>query len=84
MVMKYLPEQFKDSLQSERASAATRRVAGKDPKHRMISLELEEPPKGAVTIKTYGNTNFVGIMLQKKFYRQLEEAARRLRQRLTS
>jgi len=78
-VMKYLPEKFKDPQQSKRASAATRRVARKDnPTCHMVSLELEEPPKGALTIKTYGNTNFVNIMLQKKFYRQLEETAKKL------
>ncbi|MCD6243161.1 hypothetical protein J7K06_05720 [Candidatus Bathyarchaeota archaeon] len=78
-VMKYLPEKFKDTQQSKRASAATRRVARKDnPTRHVVSLELEEPPKGALTIKTYGNTNFVNIMLQKKFYRQLEETAKKL------
>ena len=44
----------------------------------MIPLELEGPPKGAITIKTYKNTNFVNIMLQKKFYKQLEKTAKRL------
>ncbi|MHA1582490.1 MAG: hypothetical protein ACTSYM_08400, partial [Candidatus Baldrarchaeia archaeon] len=48
------------------------------PKH-VIPLELEEPPKGALAIKTYRNTNFVNIMLQKKFYRQLEETAQKLK-----
>ena len=78
-VMKYLPEKFKDPQQSERASAATRRVARKDPKRHAVSLELEEPPKGALTIKTYRNTNFVNMILQKKFYRQLEETAKKLK-----
>jgi len=78
-VMRYLPEKFKDPQQLKRASAATRRVARKDnPTRHVVSLELEEPPKGALTIKTYGNTNFVNIMLQKKFYRQLEETAKKL------
>lgn len=39
---------------------------------------LEEPPEGGVTTKTYGNTNFVNVMLEKKFYRQLEEKAKEL------
>jgi hypothetical protein len=36
-----------------------------------VSFELEEPPQGAVAIKAYGNTNFVNIMLERKFYKQL-------------
>jgi len=76
-VMKYLPDKFKDGLQSGRAKLALRRRARKNPTHH--TFELEEPPKGAVTIKTYRNTNFVNIMLQKKFYRQLEETAQKLK-----
>jgi hypothetical protein len=44
----------------------------------MVGIKLEEPPKGAVAIKAYGNANFVNIMLEKQFYRQLEETAKRL------
>jgi len=66
-VVKYLPNKFKDSLQSERAGSAARRATGEDPKRRAISFELEEPPKGAVAIKAYGNTNFVNIILEKQF-----------------
>jgi len=74
-VMKYLPDKFKDGVKSE---SATRRVAKRDSKRRLISIELEDPPKGAVAIKTYGNTNFVNVMLERKFYRQLEETAEKL------
>jgi len=76
-VMKYLPDKFKDSVKSESARA-TRRVAKNDGKHHTISLELEEPPEGTVTIRIYGNTNFVNIMLEKQFYKQLEETAKKL------
>jgi hypothetical protein len=76
---KYLPEKFKESLQSERRSGAVARCATGDLKsRRAISFELEEPPQGAVAIKAYGNTNFVNIMLEKQFYKQLEEKAERL------
>ena len=68
-VMKYLPEKFKDSLQSERAGAATRRVAG---------INLLDPPEDVLTIKTYGNTDFVNIVVKKPLYEQLEEKAKRL------
>jgi hypothetical protein len=64
-VMKYLPERFKDTPQSERAKSALRRRAEDDPNRCVFSFELEEPPKGVVAIKAYGNTNFVNIMLEK-------------------
>ena len=67
--MKYLPDNFKDNLQSRRRTGAVARCATeKDPKHHLIPLELEEPPKGAITIKTYKNTNFVNVMVKKLFY----------------
>ena len=78
-VTKYLPDKFKDNLQSQRRTGAVaHRATKKDPKH-VIPLALEEPPKGAITIKTYRNTNFVNIMLGKQFYRQLEETAQKLK-----
>jgi hypothetical protein len=75
-VMKYLPNQFKDDVKSESARA-TRRVA-KDPKPHVVSFELKEPPQGVVAVKAYGNTDFVNIMLEKQFYGQLEETAKKL------
>ena len=69
-VMKYLPERFKDSAQSERAGAATRRVAGIG--------KLLDPPEDVLTIKTYGNTDFVNIIVKKPLYKWLEEEAKRL------
>jgi hypothetical protein len=78
-VTRYLPDKFKNCVQSERrAGAVIRRRTGEDPKRCVISFELEEPPQGAVAIKAYGNTNFVNIMLEKQFYRKLEETAERL------
>ena len=78
-VAKYLPEKFKESSQSERrAGLVARRATEEDPKRRVISFELEEPPKGTVMIKVYTNTNFVNVMLEKKFYEQLEEKAKKL------
>jgi len=79
-VMKYLPEKFKDSTQAERRSGSvTRRVTGEDPERRVISFKLEEPPQGVVVVKAYGNTNFVNIMLERRFYKRLEEIAERLK-----
>ncbi|MBW2561647.1 MAG: hypothetical protein JRE40_12445 [Deltaproteobacteria bacterium] len=66
-VMKYLPDRFKDSLQSERAGAATQRVT-------RILDELLRPPKrkGALKIKDYTNTDFVVLMLEEHFYEEFE------------
>ena len=32
-----------------------------------------------IAIKAYGNTSFVNIMLERQFYKQLEETAKRLK-----
>ena len=77
-VTKYLPDKFKDPPQSERAKSALRRRAGEPERRARFSFEFEEPPKGVVAIKAYGNTNFVNIILEKQFYEQLEETAKRL------
>jgi hypothetical protein len=78
-VTKYLPDRFKDPPQSERAKSALRRRAGEGPERRArFSFEFEEPPKGVVAIKAYGNTNFVSITINKQFYKQLEETAKKL------
>ena len=51
---------------------------GKEGKIALPSIEFEEPPEGALIIKTYGNTSFVNVMLEKKVYEQLEEKAKKL------
>jgi hypothetical protein len=76
-VMKYLPEKFKNQPQAERAKSALHCRAG-EPERRVFSFELEEPPQGVVAVKAYRNTNFVNIMLEKQFYKQLEETAKKL------
>ena len=69
-VMKYLPNRFKDSAQSDRAGTATRHVAGID--------KLVDPPEDVLTIKTYANADFVNIMVKRTLYEQLEKEAKRL------
>jgi ParB-like chromosome segregation protein Spo0J len=69
-VMKYLPDAFKDYLQSERAKPALRRRA------RMS--KLLDPPKDVLSIRTYGNTDIVNIMVKKPLYEQLEKKAKKL------
>lgn len=69
-VMKYLPDRFKDSTQSGRASLAARRATG-------IFDELLRPPKmeGALKIKNYVNTDFVSLILERGFYEKFESGS---------
>jgi hypothetical protein len=81
-VMKYLPEKFKDGAQSERATSATRRVAGKDAERlegSKVIVEFMDPPKEKIlTIQKYANTHFVNVIVEKPFYTQLERMAEKL------
>jgi hypothetical protein len=68
-VMKYLPDRFKDSVQSERRTGSvTQRVT-------RILDELSRPPKaeGALKIINYTNTDFVSLILKKGFYKEFEK-----------
>jgi hypothetical protein len=69
-VMKYLPYKFKDYLQSERAKLALRRGAEIN--------KLLDPPKDILSIRTYGNTDFVNVLVKKPLYDKLEEKAKKL------
>jgi len=69
-VMKYIPDRFKDNLQSERAKPALRR--------RAETSKLLDPPEEVLTIRTYANTEFVNIVVKKPLCEKLEEKARKL------
>ena len=69
-VMKYLPDRFKDHLQSERAKPALRR--------RAETSKLLDPPGDLLSIRAYANTEFVNIVVKKPLYEKLEERARKL------
>ena len=81
-VTKYLPDKFKDLLQSKRASSAERRSAGEDPKRSeelIIIRELTAPSKEKfLKVKNYANTKFVNIVLEKRFYMRVEKIAEKL------
>lgn len=72
-VMKYLPNRFKDRLQSERASSAAHYAAG-------VLTELLRPPKrrGSLMIKNYTNTDFVCLTLEKKFFEEFQRNSLKL------
>ena len=67
-VTKYLPQKLKNNLQSNRrAGSVTHHVT-------KIWRELLTPPKkkDALTIKNYGNTTYVSLLLDKDFYSEFE------------
>lgn len=67
-VMKYLPERFKNSVQSNRRfGSVTRRVT-------TILDDVLKPPKreGALKIQRYSNTHFVAFTLERNFYEEFE------------
>ncbi len=67
-VMKYLPEQFKDDKQADRAKSALC--------HRATNSNLRDPPEGVISIIAYRNTDFVNIVVQKSLYEKLAEKAK--------
>ena len=69
--MKYRPDRFKYHLQSGRAKPALQR--------RAETSKLLDPPKEALSIKTYANTKFVNVVLKKSLYEKLQERAKKLK-----
>ena len=70
-VVKYLPEKYKDSTQSQR-----RHHESSDAHHATgLLAEVLEPPKrrDSLKINKYGNTEFVLLMLDKSFYSEFEK-----------
>jgi hypothetical protein len=71
-VMKYLPDKFKDRLQSERARLSQPAI------RRRATTKLLEPQGEVLTIRTYTNTEFVNLVVKKTLYQKLEEKAKKL------
>ena len=68
-VVKYLSTEFKDDSQSKRASAAARCAA-------QMRSDVFTPPmrNSGIVIKSYVNTKFVSVTIEKKFYEEFEKA----------
>jgi dephospho-CoA kinase len=79
-VTRYLPDEFKDPPQSDRAKSALRRRAGEDPSVRTLLKELLTPLQrnGVLEIKKYANTHFVSVMVEKSFYEEFEKTSSEL------
>jgi hypothetical protein len=66
----YLPDRFKDHLQSDKAKPALR--------HRAERRKPLYPSKEVLGIRSYTITKFVNILIKKPLHEQLEEKARKL------
>jgi hypothetical protein len=77
-VTKYLPDKFKDSLQSEKKRYKSVRLK------RSVALcaskvgEFLDPPEGFLDFTTYRNTDFVNIRMKKCHYDKLKKKAESL------
>jgi len=67
-VVKYLPFEFKDNLQSDRASAVARCAAEYVNGLLEFSTRYKKP-----AIQTYSNTSFVSIIVEKSYYCEFEK-----------
>ena len=70
-VMKYLPNRFKDTSQSERRKTSVARRA-------TTSTTLANPPKDVLGLTVYKNANFVNFFVEKTIYEKLEDKAKKL------
>lgn len=66
-VIKYIPERFKDSLQSERASSAAHRAA-----ETLEELLRPSKRKWVIMIKNYANADFVSLIVERDFFEEFE------------
>ncbi|MCK4478216.1 ParB/RepB/Spo0J family partition protein [Candidatus Bathyarchaeota archaeon] len=70
-VAKYLPDRFKNSLQSERRKNSVARPA-------TTSITFTDPPEDVLNISVYRNTDFVNFVVKKSLYEKLEEKAKKM------
>ena len=86
-VMKYLPDKFKErpgiggparhlNLTKAKENIYECRVANRATLQ--IEFSLSEPVERVLTVKKYANVNFVQVMLEKRFYANVERLAENL------
>jgi len=71
-VIKYLPDKFKDRMQSERARFSQPAI------QRRATAKFLKPHGEVLTVKNYANTEFVNLIMKKSLYQKLEEKAKKL------
>lgn len=75
-VMKYLPDKYKERPQKHEFLTQTSKVAH----HATLRLDflLDEPAERVLTVKKYANVDFVHVVLEKRFYEDVEKLAENL------
>jgi hypothetical protein len=73
-VIKYLPDEFKDKLQSDRNRFKTLRSGA----YHASSINFVNPPKDFMKIISYKNTDFVTIIMKKSYFEKIEKNANNL------
>ncbi|MFX1533014.1 MAG: hypothetical protein ACFFDI_02125 [Promethearchaeota archaeon] len=68
-VLKYLPDKYKDQIQSKRRADAHYASAKK---------WLTPIPEGILEVKSFANTEFINVLIRKDFYQRLEKKAEKL------
>jgi hypothetical protein len=79
-VAKYLPKRFKDNNRAHRKNRRRRFVA----RHATESFIFEEPPKDALKLCTYRNTDFVNVVMKKSLFKELEKKAKEMELSVTN
>lgn len=74
-VIKYLPDEFKDKLQSDRNKFKVLRSGAC---HATSIKNFVNPPKDYLKIISYKNTNFVTIVMKKSYFEKIEKKANNL------
>jgi hypothetical protein len=88
-VMKYLPDKFKErpgiggpsrrfNLTQEVKNLYEGKVAHRATASLQLEVLLGEPSERVLTVKKYANTNFVQVLLEKRFYANVERLAENL------
>lgn len=70
-VAKYLPDRFKNSLQSERRKNSVAHFA-------TTPITFTDPPDDVLNINVYKNTKFVNVVMNKSLYEKVEKKAEKL------
>jgi hypothetical protein len=73
-VVKYLPQEYKDKLQSIRAKSAINHIAGRSG----LSKLSKEPREQLIKIGKYGNSDIVLAAIRKALFNRIEKACRAL------
>jgi hypothetical protein len=78
-VAKYLPKRFKNNKRAHNRKRKKRFVA----RHATTPFDIEKPPKDALKLCAYHNTDFVNVVMEKRLFKELEKKAAELESSVT-